>query len=76
MTKARKVPRGLKKTVRRTTRKTARRHPLVVGKRVALREKKAKAAPPAPPRKSAVRKDSGPLREPCGRAKALNAGRC
>ena len=73
MTKARKVPRGLKKTVRRTTRKTARRHPLVVGKRVALREKKAKAAPPAPPRKSAVRKDSGPLREPSRPGKAAAA---
>jgi len=76
MTKARKVPRGLKKTVRRTTRKTARRHPLVVGKRVALREKKAKAAPPAPLRKSAVRKDSGPLREPSrpGKAAAKERG--
>jgi len=76
MTKARKVPRGLKKTVRWTTRKTARRHPLVVGKRVALREKKAKAAPPAPPRKSAVRKDSGPPREPSrpGKATAKERG--
>ena len=76
MTKARKVPRGLKKTVRRTTRKTARRHPIVVGKRVALREKKAKAAPPAPLRKSAVRKDSGPLREPSrpGKAAAKERG--
>jgi len=70
MTKARKVPRGLKKTVRWTTRKTARRHPLVVGKRVALRKEKAKAAPPAPPRKSAVRKDSGPPREPSRPGKA------
>ena len=76
MTKARKATRRLKKAVRWTARKTAKRHPLVVGKRVALREKKAKAAPPAPPRKSTVRKDSGPLREPYGRAKALNAGRC
>jgi len=70
MTKARKVPRGLKKTVRWTTRKTAKRHPLVVGKRVALRKEKAKAAPPAPPRKSTVRKDSGPPREPSRPGKA------
>ena len=76
MTKARKATRRLKKAIRWTARKTAKRHPLVAGKRVALRKEKAKAVPPAPPRKSAVRKGSGPPREPYGRAKALNAGRC
>ncbi|MBI2902851.1 MAG: RNA polymerase sigma factor RpoD [Candidatus Methylomirabilis oxyfera] len=58
MAKARKATRRPKKAVRWTTRKTVGRHPLVVRKQVVLREEKAKAAPPAPLRKSRVRKDS------------------
>jgi RNA polymerase primary sigma factor len=73
MTKVRKATRRLNKVVRWTARKTTKRHPLVVGKRVALRKAKARAAPPAPPRKSTVRKDSGPLREPRRPGKAAAA---